>query len=164
MADKFVIDTSSLIDLFRYYPPEMNVFKPIWDKIEHILREGMLFSHIEVKRELKQKDDDISKWSENHNKIFLEDLGELGETIKDVREKYDENYWANEIKRRAWADPWVITTAKLLKIRSTSLRQGCDVKIVTEEMSGRNKIPDIAKQVGIETVRLLDFFREIGIE
>ena len=35
---KYVIDTSSIIDLFRLYPPERKVFYPLWEKSTKQLR------------------------------------------------------------------------------------------------------------------------------
>ena len=48
----YVIDMSSLKELHDRYPKSL--FPTIWQKIEGLIQNGQLYSHIEVLREIKQ--------------------------------------------------------------------------------------------------------------
>ncbi len=144
----------------------MKIFKPIWDKIEQIAKGGVLVSHYEVHREIERKSDMAGEWCKDHRDIFF-DLDEEQITILDeVREKYDEDYWNRKVTQpNPWADPWLITLAIQLRRRGEMLGMNTEVKIVTQENKNkRNNIPAIAKKFGIESLKLLEFFRDIGIK
>jgi len=144
----------------------MKIFKLIWDRIEQIANGGVLVSHYEVHREIERKSDMANEWCKNHRSIFF-DLDEEQITILDeVREKYDEDYWNRMVTQpNPWADPWLITLAIQMKRRGEMLGMNTEVKIVTQENKNkRNNIPRIAKKFGIESLKLLEFFRDIGIK
>lgn len=64
MNDKvfvYVIDTSSIIDLFRLYPSD--VFPKLWGKLDELIKEKRLISHKFVLQELSKKSDTAYKWA-----------------------------------------------------------------------------------------------------
>lgn len=166
MADKYIIDSSSIIDLFRWYPPEMEVFRPIWDKIGQIVNRGDLVSHFEVYREIEKRSDEAREWCKINKHIFFDPDEEQAIIIEDVREKYEEDYWNKNVNQTdPWADPWLIALAVQLRKRGEVLGFNIDVKIVTQENKDkRNNIPMIAQTFGIESLKLLEFFRDIGLQ
>lgn len=144
----------------------MEIFKPIWGKIEQIAKKSVLVSHYEVHREIERRSDMPNEWCKKHRDIFF-DLDEEQITILDeVREKYDEDYWNRNVTQPSpWADPWLITLAIQLRRRGEMLGMNTEVKIVTQEnKTKRNNIPAIAEKFGIESLKLLEFFRDIGIK
>lgn len=166
MADNYVIDSSSIIDLFRWYPPDMEIFKPIWDKIEQIANSGSLVSHYEVYREIEKKSDMANEWCKKHKDIFFDLDEEQVAIFGEVREKYEEDYWNRMVTQpNPWADPWLVALAVQLKRRGELLGMGMDVRIITQENKNkRNNIPTIARAFGVKSLKLLEFFKDIGIK
>ncbi|MHC1629970.1 MAG: PIN domain-containing protein, partial [Methanoculleaceae archaeon] len=68
----YVIDSSTIIDLFRWSPPVMEIFKPICNRIEQISNGGVLVSHYEVHREIERKSDMANELCKNHRDIFFD--------------------------------------------------------------------------------------------
>jgi len=155
----YIIDSSALIDLVRHYPPTIKTFSPIWDKIEGMVGVKLLISHIEVLREVGEGDDDTERWCLQHKKMFLDIDDEQIKNYKKVEKKYDKNHLENKIlKKGGWADPWLIALALCYKTPDH------EAKIVTNENKNKsNNIPAIARKFGIESLNLLEFFKEIGI-
>lgn len=149
----YVIDTSSLINLGKWYPANMRIFQPIWLRIEELVREGNLISHIEVYREISQKDDEIFKWCKKHKEIFLEEYDP--KTLKIVETKYPKDYWdRNSLwSKQPWADPWLIVLA---------IKNGASI-VTDEGREKRTNIPHIASQFGINCLKILEFFKDIGL-
>ncbi|MFA4842986.1 MAG: DUF4411 family protein, partial [Candidatus Omnitrophota bacterium] len=56
-------------------------------------------------------------------------------------------------KTSPWADPWLIALAI------------CEqTMVVTEESNKPNKIPFVADLLGVKCLKLIDFFRTIGLK
>lgn len=161
----YVIDTSAIVDLFRWYPPDISVFKPIWDKIEKMIGSGILISHYEVYREIEVGDDMAVEWCKKHKKMFIDPDDHQIRIFEKVREAYEKDQWDKKITQPGpWADPWIITLAIQLRERSKILGIQGDVKIITQEnKTKRNNIPTIAKNFGIESLKLIEFFRDINL-
>jgi len=152
----YCIDANSLINLKRVYPRSMKVFSPIWEKIEGMIKMDLLVSHFEVYREIKEGNDEISKWATINRKIFKEpDDQEQIRNFEKVKEQYDTDYWERETNAdRPWGDPWIIALSMAIK-----------ATIVTDENKEKgNRIPSVARQFQIASLNLLEFFKEIGIE
>lgn len=56
----YVFDSSTLIDLFRYYYPSR--FPSLWDKFAEAVTTQTIISVREVKNEIGQRDDRLSQW------------------------------------------------------------------------------------------------------
>ena len=161
----YVIDSSALIDLARWYPADMKIFRPIWDKIEELIVNNRLFSHYEVYREITAGSDLMVDWCKDHKEIFQDIDEEQIEILEKVRTFYDQHYWnTHATQTKPWADPWIVCLAVQIK-RGGKLLIKSNVKIVTQENKTKsNRIPSIAKNFGIKSLNLLEFFRDIGIE
>ena len=58
---RYLIDSSSLIELENKYPSDISFFKPIYLKIDDMFKDGEIFSLKEVFNELKDSQEFISK-------------------------------------------------------------------------------------------------------
>lgn len=58
-SKQYCIDTSALIDLQEYYPPE--VFKTLWENMEQIVHSGELIAPQQVFEELNKFEDKDDK-------------------------------------------------------------------------------------------------------
>ena len=56
----YSIDSSGVLDLFRYYPPD--VFPTIWTQLDGAATGENIFAIDEVYRELEKKDDAAFQW------------------------------------------------------------------------------------------------------
>jgi phage gp29-like protein len=66
----YSIDSSGILDLFRYYPPD--VFPTIWTQMEAAAQSGVIFAIDEVYRELEKKDDVAFAWLKARRAIVVE--------------------------------------------------------------------------------------------
>ena len=151
LSQVYCIDSDSLIELKRY---PIDVFPSVWQKIEAMAKSSDLISHFEVHNEITSGKDEIADWGKSHRKIFKDVDGCQLNEIKNVEAKYDADAWAKEINKTGpWADPWLIALAI------------CEqTMVVTEESNKPNKIPFVADLLGVKCLKLIDFFRTIGIK
>lgn len=150
------MDMSALKDLLDRYP--QNIFPSIWNKIEALLDKDELLSHVEVLREIKEttdKTDKLLKWSAQYKKIF-EITDECQRTkLDEIKAAYEKDYWEREYNKPGpWADPWIIAMAKC----------GNAVIITQENKKKPNNIPAIARNFGIDSLNLLEFFDMLKIQ
>ena len=158
-TEVFCLDASSIINLFRhsglFYPPyPQDIFKGLWDKLDQLIENGEIISHITVLKEIEKRDDNAKKWCVKHKKIFKDiDDCQIKELNK-IKAKYSKSHWDAETKRKGqeWADPWVIALAI------------CEEAIiVSDERNSPDRVPYVANYFGISTLNLMDFFRKIGL-
>lgn len=151
LSQIYCIDSDSLIELKRY---PIDVFPSVWQKIEAMAKSGDLISHFEVHKEITNGKDEIADWGKSHRKMFKDVDGCQSTEIVNVRGKYDADSWAKEINKTSpWADPWLIALAI------------CEpAMVVTEESNKPNKIPFVADLLGVKCLKLIDFFRTIGLK
>ena len=152
----YVIDMSSLKELHDRYPKSL--FPTIWQKIEGLIQNGQLYSHIEVLREIKQTiypKDKLLTWSNKNKKLFLGiDNCQIKE-LNNIQQNYNLQYWNNEINRPGpWADPYLIAVAI------------CEnaIVITQENKTKANRIPPVAMNFKIKSINLLEFFQELKIK
>ncbi len=156
---KYIIDTSSLIELNRHNP--MDVYPGVWHNIENLIRQNRLLAPKEVYKEISRKDDILFDWVKNNNKIFVEPTNEQIDIVRELLKKYPSMIRLDRIYD---ADPWVIAMA----IDMAQSKQSTLVKIkkivVTEEKIRGNqiKIPYVCKTYNIECIDILDMFRKEG--
>jgi hypothetical protein len=156
----YCIDTSSIINLFRHsglpYPPyRADIFEGLWTKLDQIIKNGNLISHITVFEEISKRDDDAKRWCEKYKRIFRDIDNCQIRLINEIQKKYSKSHWETEISRKGqeWADPWIIALAICE-----------DAIIVSDEKNSPDRIPYIANHFGINTLNLMDFFKDIGLK
>jgi hypothetical protein len=146
----YCIDTSSLINL---KPFRSDVFPTIWSKLEGMIKNGELIAPLEVYGEIGRGKDKIYDWCKSNKELFR-DVNEYQiQQLQEVKKQYDKVYWENEINKPKWADPWVVT----LSICEHAI-------VVADEKDTRNRIPAISSAFGLKYLKLIDFFKEIGIK
>ncbi|AGK61381.1 hypothetical protein Asulf_01390 [Archaeoglobus sulfaticallidus PM70-1] len=151
----YVIDADALINIGRWYPRDMKIFEPIWAKLEELVDEELLISHYEVYREVSSGYDYISEWCKKHSRIFKDVDDEQISIFEKVREVYDKNYWDRNITNpNPWADPWIIALAV----------QNKAIIVTNENKEKPNRIPSVARAFGINSLKPIEFFKEIGIQ
>ena len=150
----FCIDACALINLTRYPGYPRGVFPTIWEKLEEMAKSGELISHIEVYKEIKDKNDQIDHWCRKNKSIF-KDVDECQQNkFESVKTQYNPDYWKRKISEdHPWADPWVI---------ALSICE--DAIIVTDENNNENHIPYVANHFDRKCLNLIDFFKIIGIQ
>lgn len=103
---KFVIDTSSLIDLEKYYP--YNVFPSLWEFLFEMFDEGKLFSVNEAYEELK---DSQEVWKD-YKKCFRDLTDEETEYLSEIMtlDKFESFRYRGFKKTNGgpWADPYLV--------------------------------------------------------
>lgn len=155
--ENFVIDASSLIDLNKFNP--LDIYEKPWEKLEKLIDDGMLFSSIEVFKELVRKDDILADWIKKHKKMFKPITKKQTETVSQILRKYPSII---NVKKENAADPWVIALAVELSEQKTLVT----VKwlVVTEEQKRGNRvrIPLICEDYNIDYLKIFDMFRRKG--
>lgn len=147
---RYSIDTSAILDGWRRdYPPD--VFPIIWEKIEYLIDSCELKATEEVLVELERKDDDVYGWARRQDKLFIPIDTRIQIIVARIMNDYPK--LVDTRKTRTSADPFVIALAK---------NNSCTV--VTSEKPtnkvNRPNIPDVCSQIGIQTIDLLQLFRE----
>lgn len=150
----YCIDASVLINISRYPGYPRDVFPTIWKKLEDMVKNDELISHIEVYREIEKKKDVISEWCRQNKNMFKEiDDCQITE-FENIKKQYEQNYWDNEINKEGpWADPWLI---------ALSICE--DAILVTDERNTHNHITYIANYFNRQCLNLIGFFKKIGIK
>jgi len=154
--DIYIIDTSSLKELHDRYPK--NLFPTIWEHIASLIHTDQLYSHIEVLREIRNTiyaKDKLLLWSNKNKKIFsgMDDCQISKMPL--IKSKFNPDYWNNNMNRPApWADPYLIAMAMCEK----------GIIVTQEHKTKANRIPPIAKEFGIDSLNLLEFFQELKIK
>ncbi len=146
---KYSIDTSAILDGWvRYYSPD--VFPPLWEKLDELIKSGDLRATEEVLRELEKQDDKAHRWARERSGMFhpLDEAVQRAATeVLAAHPRLIDNR-AN----RNPADPFVIALAKV---------NGCHV-ITGERFStslAKPNIPDACVAMGIPWTNMLGLFR-----
>lgn len=155
-SDIYIVDMSSLKELHDRYPK--NLFPTIWEQVAFLIQTGQFFSHIEVHREIRNTiypKDKLLVWSNKYKKIFSGMDNCQISKISLIKSKFNQHYWNNNMNRPApWADPYLIAMAMC--------EEG--TLITQEHKTKANRIPPIAKEFGIDSLNLLEFFQKLKIK
>jgi len=119
----------------------------------------MIKSPYQVFNEIKKRDDFLYNWLKTYKTKFIINMDEniikrSFNIIKNFPELIKNK--GLESTEDDPADPYIIAIAIILK--EGVYRE--KVKIITEEGSKKNHIPDIAKKYGIISIKILDFLRK----
>lgn len=150
----YCIDTSALIHGWRRdYPPD--VFKSLWEQLDQLIRQGKLFSSVEVLLELERGGDDIYNWAKERKHIFLEADEEVQKVLASIVNKFP-SFVPQDSSDGIWADPYVIAIAASNKWT-----------VVTGEKAvgqgaKRLKIPNVCQSMGVECIDFLKLIRREG--
>ena len=148
---KYCLDTGVFIEPWnKYYSPQFT--KGYWELLHKMAENGVVFSPVEVKREIGKIDDELLKWVKDKD-FFKEPDDGVQKYLKKIMKNYPR--LVDNIKGRSIADPWVIAHAKIE-----------DALVVTteQEASKKIKIPDVCKKENIPCIDIHDFVKEMKIE
>lgn len=153
----YSLDTSALITAWwRNYPPD--VFRPVWDHMDTLIRSGVVRASREVLTELEKQDDDLYHWcKDREDDLFIDLIEELQDAVIMLLAKYPKLVATGRNK----ADPFVIALATLSK--------PTPLIIVTEEspLNGNPKrpnIPFICANEGLTSSPLIKLLRNTGFK
>jgi phytoene/squalene synthetase len=132
----------------------MKLCPEYWDILDRLAKQGVIFSPVEVKREIEKTEDDLAKWIKDKPYLFKEITTEVQEILREIMAKHGR--LVDSIKQRSIADPWVIAFAI------------CEGAIVVQKegLSGsrkRPKIPDVCQALGVAWMDDFRFAEEVGI-
>ena len=154
----YIIDTSSLIELNKHNP--MDIYPGPWSRIESLINSDRLVSPKEVLDEIRQIDDNLADWAKKQDKLFKDPTMKQIELVREILKKCP-----SLIKDRPYdADPWVISlTLELANSPQITLVKIKRIVVTEEKLRGNKvKIPLICKDYNIESVDIIDMFREEG--
>ena len=153
----YIIDTCSIIDLFRLYPAD--VFPKLWEELDELIKKDRLISHKFVLDELSKRSDGAYRWAKDRKIMFKDITPQQIEIMRDAASKFPELIDAD---KDIDADPWLIALA-LEREKQRKLIPQIEV-IVTEEKFKPNKvnIPFVCQKLGIEYTNLIGLMRKEG--
>jgi hypothetical protein len=147
----YSIDSSGILDLFRYYPPD--VFPSIWTQMDSAAGGGLVFAIDEVYRELERKDDAAFQWLKARRNMVVALDKEIQQRVSVILAVHPR--LIDTRKNRSSGDPFVI-----------ALAQSQQLAVVTgERASGaiaKPNIPDVCDVLGIRWMNVLSMFRAEG--
>ncbi len=147
----YSIDSSGILDLFRYYPPD--VFPTIWTQMDAAARSGVIFAVDEVYRELEKKDDVAFEWLKARRMIVIELDTHIQQRVSAILAVHPR--LIDTRKNRSSGDPFVI-----------ALAQSRGLSVVTgEKASGllaKPNIPDVCIALNVTWMNVLSMFRNEG--
>ncbi|TAK69716.1 MAG: DUF4411 family protein [Actinomycetota bacterium] len=148
----YTLDTNILIGLVRLYPRD--IFPAMWSNIESSVQQGDSCICEAILREVHRGGDDLHKWAKDLPGFVCPATDEELLSVAEIGVAHPD--WVQGQLNEA--DPFVIAHAKAEK----SI-------IVTEEsrkgpgsLDKNLKIPNVAEEHGVETVKFFDYVRERG--
>ncbi len=145
----YVFDSSSLIDLFRYYYP--NRFPSLWEIFAQAVDAKNIISVREVFNEVSSRDDRLALWAKGNRDFFQ---SPEPEELNFIAQIFSVEHFQSLVRKQERlqglpvADPFVIAKARVIN--------GC---VVTEESNKPNasKIPNVCQYFGIDCLSLEGF-------
>ncbi len=151
---RYCLDTGVFIEGWnRYY--SMDLCPQYWQVLNDLAKQDIIFSPIEVKREIEKIDDGLKAWIKDKSYLFKDITIEVQNHLRKVMAGHGR--LVDSIKQRSIADPWVLAFAIAEK-----------AIVVTKEtpagpVSRRIKIPDVCIALDIPWMNDFEFAREVGI-
>jgi hypothetical protein len=128
----------------RIYRPKNFGF--VWDRLGVLIEEGRLRASIEVYNDLAKKDDELFKWCKERKERLVVDIDAATQThVKRIMAAYPR--LVDTVSGRSGSDPFVIALAASVNPMMT---------VVTEEHSGKVRIPDVCNAEKIDFCGLSD--------
>jgi hypothetical protein len=158
---RYVIDSSSLIELMRTNP--IDIYVTVWKKVDSLISEGRLASPEYVLDEIRRGDDDLIKWANRRKRMFEgPTLGQI-KRVKEILTEFPG--LADSSKETPDADPFLIALATEKNALAIEDYGTATEKIVVSEERARGKehrIPFVCHQYGIRCIGIHEMFREEG--
>jgi hypothetical protein len=140
---KYVVDTSAILAGSKYDQYEKEYFLHYWENFDKKVQDGIIVSTERVFKEIEVKDDIITEWANNNEKMFQTPSTPVFNIVASLHRRFPDWYQKNK-KKKNWADSQVIAFAKYH-----------DLILVTQEgwnwkakSNGKFKIPTICSNMG----------------
>jgi hypothetical protein len=136
----YIVDTSSLIGLYNWRPPRSH--RPVWEKLENLIRNDRLISPEQVYDEIRAGTDALATWALRRKKrriLFKRTTQQVARIAKQIIGRFPD--FIEKDRPVPQADPFVIALA-VFESEHTTFAQKCVV--LTEEKwasTGRPRIP-----------------------
>lgn len=162
----YLVDSSCFMTASRgYYPIDIAI--SFWNKIAQLARNHAFYSIDKVEAEIKQNDDELSRWcSDNLPSDFF-----ISTEREDVYAKYAElvNWAQGRNIKQTGVDKFIDETKADIYFVAFSALSPSEYTIVTEESSAINskkdiKLPDACSAFGIRAISFMQMFRELKIQ
>ncbi len=154
---EFWLDTNSLIEPNKG-PYGFDIAPGFWRFLERKIEERVIASSTLVLEELKEVEDELRQWAEDHSDCFAEPDEDVQTVAGQIADYVNENYPNHHATDfLSGADPWVIAQAKV--------HGG---KVITFETlvppnSTKPKIPNVAAAFQVETMNIYAVLRQLGL-
>jgi len=152
IVPKYNIDLDSLVKIFRdegVYTKKH--FKTLWENLSDLCNKGVVISHIEVFKEIKDgHKDELYHWAKTNKHIFKDyNLPEEALKIQEIGKKFP--FFVHQKKEKtAHADPWLVAQAMIN-----------DIAVITEESkTGGQKTPKVCSEFNVECLSLIELIRK----
>jgi hypothetical protein len=146
----FVFDTSGFVALRSYY---RGIFPSLWEKFDLMVEKERIISTREVRREIEDQDDELTKWAKGNESVFRMPTAEIAGFVSKI---YQVRQFRTNIEQKKLlkggknADPFVIATAAVHTQQAV---------VVTMETLKPNaaRIPNICRHFDILCLNLEEF-------
>jgi hypothetical protein len=166
----YIIDSSSLIEIKRRYP--RRTLPGIWNDLHALCLADQLIAPIEVKGEILFRDDELKRWTDDHDKIFQATDYAVIEKTREVLSIFPEMSDFNS-QNNAQADPFLIGLALVHTDPAQHRLSKREVIVVSEETSDLEKnpklpfsqikkIPDACNHFKLKCINHLEMFKMEG--
>ncbi|MCR4611179.1 MAG: DUF4411 family protein [Lachnospiraceae bacterium] len=166
--ETFLVDSNTFITPFRLYY-SFDLVPSYWKELKKYLDSGSIVVLDLVKKEIEGGKDELSEWLSGVDDLIVvpKVTEQTVKSYQEVMRFVSSSGYYKESALSSWApsnvaDPWLIASAKTN-----------GYTLVTEEkksggLSKKNpnkyaKIPDVAEQLGVKTIRIYDMMRRLGI-
>jgi len=113
----YVVDNNVLITLLTFYPKDKSTFKALWDEIENLIKQKVMFSTYFVYKEINKyrgKNDVVKRWAKSHKKrFFIPTDKETWELAQNIVKKFPDLLDKKKLQTgEPDSDPFLIALAK----------------------------------------------------
>lgn len=152
---RYVVDTSSLVELAQIYPRSR--FPSLWKKVGALVADGRMSAPWQVYKEIERRDDELFRWAREHRDMFEKDADEVTALAASLIKKY--RRMRNRDVGEERADAYVIALAHHIAAGRFDERP----VIVTEEGRRPGSIPRVAELYGLTCIRIADVVEAEGL-
>lgn len=163
----YLLDADSFIAPYRTFY-SFNIVPSYWEKVKPFLENGRILVIDSVKKEILKGGDRLSDWLKSVSGLKSVSTSDMktvsiyGSIIRFIDnsacyKKAALNRWSANV-----ADPWLIACAKANDYVLVTFEQSAG-KLNPKAPSSNPKIPDIAKEFGVETINLYQMLTELGV-
>ncbi len=159
----YVLDTGFFILSRDYYP---DVFPTFWERMNDVVKEGVISSVHEVKKELERyggEQKHLVKWIKDNSNIFTKPDEKEQNNMKNI---FEDEYAQGLISKNKmleggpFADPLVIAKAMSSPMVTVVTRELPALKNKRGKAQGAPKIPDICNNLNINCITPEQFMQE----